>query len=158
MKAYITKKHIVFEVLSYVVLWGSIVTGIIWSAKLPDQVATHFDVAGNPDGYGSPYSFLIMPVIMLLSVGMCSLILHLMPAEMWNTPVKVKPEKAIRIYRDIVWTVVLMQLVMAVFTLYCTLTSYLQTMKGMTVATIIFMVLLFADIIWCIVACVVHNR
>ena len=57
MKSYITKKHIIIEIISYVLMWASIVIGIIWSAKLPKEVATHFDAAGNADEYGSPYSF-----------------------------------------------------------------------------------------------------
>lgn len=54
MKNYITLKQKIVEILAYVLMWASIVIGIIWSAKLPKEVATHFDAAGNADGYGSP--------------------------------------------------------------------------------------------------------
>ena len=63
MKNHITLKQKIVEILAYVLMWASIVTGIIWSAKLPKEVATHFDAAGNADGYGSPYSFLFLPII-----------------------------------------------------------------------------------------------
>lgn len=67
MKNHITLKQKIVEILAYVLMWASIVIGIIWSAKLPKEVATHFDAAGNADGYGSPYSFLFLPIIMLIS-------------------------------------------------------------------------------------------
>ena len=66
MKNHITLKQKIVEILAYVLMWASIVIGIIWSAKLPKEVATHFDAAGNADGYGSPYSFLFLPIIMLI--------------------------------------------------------------------------------------------
>ena len=103
MKNHITLKQKIVEILAYVLMWASIVIGIIWSAKLPKEVATHFDAAGNADGYGSPYSFLFLPIIMLISCGISSLVLHFMPPDLWSMPVKVKPEHAVRVYRDVVW-------------------------------------------------------
>lgn len=47
MKNHITLKQKIVEILAYVLMWASIVIGIIWSAKLPKEVATHFDAAGN---------------------------------------------------------------------------------------------------------------
>ncbi len=158
MKSYITKKHIIVEIVSYVLMWASIVIGIIWSAKLPKEVATHFDAAGNADGYGSPYSFLFLPIIMLVCCGISSLVLHFMPPNLWSMPVKVKPEHAVRVYRDVVWMMVWMEFIFGVFTLYCTITAYMQKMDGMLAATFIFMAVLFGIIIWSIVACVRHNR
>lgn len=46
MKNHITLKQKIVEILAYVLMWASIVIGIIWSAKLPKEVATHFDAAG----------------------------------------------------------------------------------------------------------------
>ena len=158
MKSYITKKHIIVEIISYVLMCASIVIGIIWSAKLPKEVATHFDAAGNADGYGSPYSFLFLPIIMLITCGISSLVLHFMPPDLWSMPVKVKPEHAVRVYRDVVWMMVGMEFCFGVFTLYSTITAYMQKMHGMLAATFIFMAVLFGIIIWCIVACVRHNR
>lgn len=118
MKNHITLKQKIVEILAYVLMWASIVIGIIWSAKLPKEVATHFDAAGNADGYGSPYSFLFLPIIMLISCGISSLVLHFMPPDLWSMPVKVKPEHAVRVYRDVVWMMVGMEFCFGVFTLY----------------------------------------
>lgn len=158
MKNHITLKQKIVEILAYVLMWASIVIGIIWSAKLPKEVATHFDAAGNADGYGSPYSFLFLPIIMLITCGICSLILHFLPPAQWNMPVKVKPERAARVYGDVIWMIVWMEFGFGVFTLYCTLASYIQKMQSMLAATSIFMVAVFGDLIWGIVACVRHNR
>lgn len=38
MKNYITLKQKIVEILAYVLMWASIVIGIIWSAKLPKEV------------------------------------------------------------------------------------------------------------------------
>ena len=158
MKNHITLKQKIVEILAYVLMWASIVIGIIWSAKLPKEVATHFDAAGNADGYGSPYSFLFLPIIMLISCGICSLTLHFLPPSHWNMTVKVKPERAARVYGDVIWMIVWMEFGFGVFTLYCTLASYIQKMQSMLAATSIFMVAVFGDLIWGIVACVRHNR
>ena len=123
MKNHITLKQKIVEILAYVLMWASIVIGIIWSAKLPKEVATHFDAAGNADGYGSPYSFLFLPIIMLICCGISSLVLHFMPPDLWSMPVKVKPEHAVRVYRDVVWMMVGMEFCFGVFTLYSTITS-----------------------------------
>lgn len=38
MKNHITLKQKIVEILAYVLMWASIVIGIIWSAKLPKEV------------------------------------------------------------------------------------------------------------------------
>lgn len=71
---------------------------------------------------------------------------------------KVKSERAVRVYQDVVWMMVGMEFIFGVFTLYCTITAYMQKMDGMLAATFIFLAVLFGIIIWCIVACVRHNH
>jgi len=34
-------------------------------ARLPDRIPTHFDMAGNPNGWGSPAMLLLLPVVSL---------------------------------------------------------------------------------------------
>lgn len=41
--------------LTYSALYGP--------GRLPDRVATHFDAAGNPNGWSSPQAMIVMPVI-----------------------------------------------------------------------------------------------
>ena len=74
------------EILSYVLLLVCFIIAIVGMATLPDEIPTHFTMSGEIDGYGSPGTLLILPIIMLICNGMTSLIMHVMPPTMWNTP------------------------------------------------------------------------
>lgn len=91
-----TKRHLVLEILSYVLLLVCFIIAIVGMATLPDEIPTHFTMSGEIDGYGSPGTLLILPIIMLICNGMTSLIMHVMPPTMWNTPSKLKPQNAVR--------------------------------------------------------------
>jgi uncharacterized membrane protein len=84
------------ELLSIVVLgmiWGLL---IFYYAKMPDIVPVHFDVKGQPDAYGSKHTLVVLPVIaVLLFTGMT--ILNRFP-HIFNYPVKITPENALRQY------------------------------------------------------------
>ena len=95
-KPYMTKRHLVLEILSYVLLLVCFIIAIVGMATLPDEIPTHFTMSGEIDGYGSPGTLLILPIIMLICNGMTSLIMHVMPPTMWNTPSKLKPQNAVR--------------------------------------------------------------
>ena len=73
-KPHITKKHCIFEILSYVILLVCFIIAIIGIVVLPDEIATHFDGAGNVDGYGSPVTLLFLPFIMLFTNGIEKLV------------------------------------------------------------------------------------
>ena len=147
MKSYLRKKHIIVEILSYVLIWASIVISIIWSTRLPDKIATHFDASGNPDGYGSPYSFIVFPIIMLVTMAICSLILHFLPPSVWNMPVKVKPERAALVYGDAISMVVYMEFEFGLYSLFFTIISFMQKGAWMLPSTFVFMGLVFFTII-----------
>jgi uncharacterized membrane protein len=53
-----------------ILLWSAAVLPIIYTAAavlfiLPDKVASHFDLGGNPDRFGSKYEAFILPAIIL---------------------------------------------------------------------------------------------
>lgn len=97
-----TKRHLVLEILSYVLLLVCFIIAIVGMATLPDEIPTHFTMSGEIDGYGSPGTLLILPIIMLICNGMTSLIMHVMPPTMWNTPSKLKPQNAVRALQDMI--------------------------------------------------------
>lgn len=101
-KPYMTKRHLVLEILSYVLLLVCFIIAIVGMATLPDEIPTHFTMSGEIDGYGSPGTLLILPIIMLICNGMTSLIMHVMPPTMWNTPSKLKPQNAVRALQDMI--------------------------------------------------------
>lgn len=58
--------RIVFEVLSLLVLLGTIAFLIIYWKHIPDQVPTHFGASGQIDGWGEKKSLLLLPVLSVL--------------------------------------------------------------------------------------------
>ena len=65
--------------------------------NLPERIPTHFNIAGEPDGYGSKSTLWILPVTaVIMYIGMT--ILELFP-HIYNYPVEITPENAVRQYR-----------------------------------------------------------
>ncbi len=63
----------------------------VWGAEpLPEQIPIHFDLAGNPNGWGSPKGLLIL-VVMGVAVYLMMGIVARYPGA-FNYPVKVLPE------------------------------------------------------------------
>lgn len=58
------------EILSYVLLLVCFIIAIVGMATLPDEIPTHFTMSGEIDGYGSPGTLLMLPIIMLICNGM----------------------------------------------------------------------------------------
>ncbi|MGP8174276.1 MAG: DUF1648 domain-containing protein [Terracidiphilus sp.] len=73
---------------------------ITWRAfygpdPLPARIPTHFDIAGNPNGWGSPSSLLLLPAVALaIYLGMT--VVSKFPSA-FNYPVRVTPENRPRL-------------------------------------------------------------
>ena len=156
-KPYITKKHLVLEILSYVLLLVCFIIAIVGMATLPDEIPTHFTMSGEIDGYGSPGTLLMLPIIMLICNGMTSLIMHVMPPTMWNTPSKLKPQNAVRALQDMISMIAWMELEISVFTLFSTISIYRGKDAGWA-SIILFVGALTVTIIYYIVAFQKHNK
>lgn len=151
-----TKRHLVLEILSYVLLLACFIIAIVGMATLPDEIPTHFTMSGEIDGYGSPGTLLILPIIMLICNGMTSLIMHVMPPTMWNTPSKLKPRNAVRALQDMISMIAWMELEISVFTLFLTISIYRGKDAGSSI--ILFVGALTVTIIYYIVAFQKHNK
>lgn len=151
-----TKRHLVLEILSYVLLLVCFIIAIVGMATLPDEIPTHFTMSGEIDGYGSPGTLLILPIIMLICNGMTSLIMHFMPPTMWNTPSKLKPQNAVRALQDMISMIAWMELEISVFTLFLTISIYRGKDAGSSI--ILFVGALTVTIIYYIVAFQKHNN
>jgi len=57
--------------------------------RLPDPIPTHFNAAGQPDGYGSPAMLLVFPIIATVIYLLMTLVSRF-PAA-FNFPVRVTP-------------------------------------------------------------------
>lgn len=157
-KAYMTRLHYILEILSFVVLAICFILGAIGMGVLPDQVPSHYDFQGNVDGYSSPAVIFLMPTIMLVTNLIISLMLHLMPMSAWNMPFDVNPKFAVPVYRDMIMMMVLLELECSVYTLAFTIIFWNQWGDMFLPSTGIFVVVLFATIIWLCVKASAHNR
>ena len=158
-QAYYTKVHMVFEILSFVMIVAALVVAAVGVITIDGDVPTHYDFKGNPDGYGSPATLLLMPIVMLLFGQLpISGIVHFLDASDWNMPFRVKPARQIRVYRDMMTMVILLELILAAITLFITVASFCQTMTGVGLATTLFIVLLALDIIVSLILAARHNR
>ena len=88
VKVHRTTEGTIFEV-AFLVLAVIVWAIIIWQvSKAPNVMATHFDMNGHPNGYGSPWG-LMFPCIMTTVVGACLLAAAYFPHTI-NVPVEVK--------------------------------------------------------------------
>ena len=107
-----TTEGTIFEV-AFLVLTVIVWAIIIWQvSKAPNVIATHFDMNGHPNGYGSPWG-LMFPCIITTVVGACLLAAAYFPHTI-NVPVEVKTprqyELLIRMTRIIAMIMLLLTL------------------------------------------------
>ncbi|MGA3136867.1 MAG: DUF1648 domain-containing protein [Terracidiphilus sp.] len=63
--------------------------------RLPARIPTHFDAAGNPNGWGSPSSLLLLPAL-ALAIYLLITVVSQFPSA-FNYPVRVTPENRPRL-------------------------------------------------------------
>ena len=63
--------------------------------SLPDRIPTHFDLAGNPNGWGSPRTLLLLPVV-ALGIYLIITVVALFPSA-FNYPVRVTASNRARL-------------------------------------------------------------
>lgn len=157
-RPYITIPHIVAEILSYVLLFASFIIIIRMAQILPDKIPTHYDLRGNVDGYGSPMSLIILPLIMLFSNAAFSLVLHLVDASCWNMPFKVKPANSLQVYKDVSWMFVFMMDEFSLFSLLSVFFALRQNGSIIGILCILLLVFMGASIIVTLMTAAKHNR
>ena len=116
-KPYITRLHVVLEILALLLCIASLVLAVLYALNSDGPVPTNYDFKGNVTGWGSPWTALVMPIVALAMVIADALVLHLVPASSWNTGFKVRPAKANAVYREIGLMVVLLSVEFAMFAL-----------------------------------------
>lgn len=87
----------ILDSLSILFLLGIYAFIIVNWSEIPDRVPTHFNFAGEPDGWGGKGSVLILPIIATF-LFKTMFILGKFP-HIHNYPVEVTPENAEGIYR-----------------------------------------------------------
>lgn len=72
-----------------VVSWGITAWAITGPHRLPGRIPTHFDIAGQPNGWGTPGMLWLLPAIPTVIVALMSLVAR--NPRAFNYPVRVTP-------------------------------------------------------------------
>lgn len=157
-KEYRNHLHFLLEIFTWLFMGSSFCVAIYGISTLPNKIATHFNIHGLPDGYSSPSSLLIFPIIMTICLAIISLVIHVIEPEHWNLPFEVKKENKVFVYKDMITMVLLIELEIAVFTFYIEIKSYYQSATGILAMTGIFLLLLTLSIIVMCRRAYKHNK
>lgn len=110
---------LLFTFVQLIFFWGS----------LPATIATHFNGAGNPDGWGSKTSLLFMPILSLVMAAVLTL-LERFP-HIYNLPCEVTERNAPGVYQAAREMVVWLKLILILTFGYIEFMS-IQTARGAT--------------------------
>lgn len=139
-----TKRHTVLEMLAWLLLLTSYGIAIYGMRHLPESIATHYALDGTPDGYGSPGSLLILPIIVTIALGIVSLVAHFVPVDMLNVPFEMQEKNQTRVYQTIISMLHALQIEIGAYTLYMTIMSYRQDGRYAILSLVIFLAVLGA--------------
>lgn len=139
-----TKRHTVLEMLAWLLLLASYGIAIYGMRHLPESIATHYALDGAPDGYGSPGSLLILPIIVTIALGIVSLVAHFVPVDMLNVPFEMQEKNQTRVYQTIISMLHALQIEIGAYTLYMTIMSYRQDGRYAILSLVIFLAVLGA--------------
>ncbi|MGN0386468.1 MAG: DUF1648 domain-containing protein [Lachnospiraceae bacterium] len=155
-KNILSRYHALIEILGFVLILASFAVAIAAMAS-GEMIPSHYDFAGNVTDYSKPGFLIMMPIVMLISNGSMSLILHFMSFSSWSMPVKVKPGRERAVYGCVGYMIAIMELLFGIFSLAFTLFSGAAMGKMLMPLSVFFVVALFADIIVCCVLAVKLN-
>ena len=139
-----TKRHTVLEMLAWLLLLASYGIAIYGMRHLPESIATHYALDGAPDGYGSPGSLLILPIIITIALGTVSLVAHFVPVDMLNVPFEMQEKNQTLVYQTIISMLHALQIEIGAYTLYMTIMSYRQDGRYAILSLVIFLAVLGA--------------
>lgn len=76
----------------------AVIVAVRWN-KLPDKIPTHFDLNGEPNGFGGKKMLIVLLVVMVAITGL--MYLSEMFPKMWNLPVKITDSNREFVYRTV---------------------------------------------------------
>lgn len=116
--------------------------------QIPDTIITHWGFSGQPDGWGSRQTLLILPFISLF-LYLPMTVLERFPS-VWNVPVKITDENQKWVYQNIKTMLILMKFFMTAMLAYLTVCSARQKDLG-ALATAVFLAFMFGAMIFFII-------
>jgi len=76
----------------------AVIVAVRWN-KLPDRIPTHFELNGEPNGFGGKGMLVVLVIVMVAMTGL--MYLSEMFPKMWNLPVKITDANREFVYRTV---------------------------------------------------------
>jgi len=123
-RAYITTYHKIIEAVAILLSVAAVIVCVVFALTSDGQVPIHFGLDGEPTAYGSAWSGLSLPVVMLITnLGMVAMICFV-PVNTWNMPCKITENYAPYAYVRVITMIVLTMLCMGIMSLGGTICMY----------------------------------
>lgn len=116
------------EILALILILGQIVYTAVLYPQLPSKIPTHFNFAGEADGWGGKGSII---VLVITTVGLYILLtVTMFFPRLWNVPVKITDQNRGIIFRYVMNMVLLDKLLIVASFFYITYCSISSTGMG----------------------------
>ncbi len=120
-RPYITKFDFSLEILSYIATAIALIIAVIGVVTTDGTVPTRFENDGSISTYGSPMSFLLLPLLFLAVNVLFSVSIHVVSPSRWRLPVKhFNAENADAVYKDIAHMITCAQILLSAFSVVFT--------------------------------------
>lgn len=90
----------------------ALIVAVRWN-KLPDKIPTHFELNGEPNGFGGKKMLIVLLVVMVAITGL--MYLSEMFPKMWNLPVKITDSNREFVYRTVKYFMEVETIIMITF-------------------------------------------
>ncbi len=141
-----TIPDIIMTSAAFAVLAASTVILVANLNALPDSIPTHFNIAGEPDSYGSKSS-VILPLVVGWALTAGIFVLEFFPSA-WNSGVRITETNKLKVYRllksMIEWINLLISLVFSLILAHFAFSfTFFGTAMGILVAGIFAVIIIF---------------
>lgn len=90
----------------------AVVVAVRWN-KLPNKIPTHFELNGEPNGFGGKGMLVVLVIVMVAMTGL--MYLAEMFPKMWNLPVKITDSNREFVYRTVKYFIEVETIIMITF-------------------------------------------
>ncbi len=156
-RQFFSKPSIIAEILGYVFCLAAFIVAIVGVATRK-ELPINYDSAGNFTRYGSPAILFVTPAIMLAANGSMSLMFRFTKPGTWNMPFAIRRGRELRVLRDLVLMIMLLELLCGSFSFVFTLMMFLEEGGAIVPAVILFVAALLGDIVIMTAVASKHNK
>lgn len=156
-KSYITKGHIIAELIAFLLELSSLGIAIFGAITIDHDILVRIG-SDAESSYGPPSSLLSLPGGLLVTGIVISLTAHLLPVKYWSMPFTPKPGRENQILTDGVSLIITIRMIMAIFSLGGTILMYMEKPGQLVVASFVMVFFMFAAIIFWFFKMCTHNK